>query len=349
MMMVVSMNFDGSDLVFIACQPRSGSTLLQRMLGGHPTVHTVSEPWVMLPPAYTLKDSGMDAEYDAHLAQAGIRTFWENLPEGRDDYIQGIRRMYGFLYQRALETTEARLFLDKTPRYYLILSELKEIFPEARFILLIRNPLAVLSSILRTWVGKHWLKLADYRTDLLKAPGLLQEMASDSGSKVVTVQYEELVRCPKSGIAALCKHLGIEVESEITEYGGADQERWTFGDPDSVYEHSKPQISSLGKWTRPENAQQWRLLHDYATQLGKDTFKRMGYDYDECLKKLEASRPSSDKLRYTFSLIWLLGKDVDERKRWECHAVQIADRCRSSGLSGAAWHVVERVRSRVTR
>ncbi|MCS4185025.1 sulfotransferase family protein [Salinibacter ruber] len=302
------MNFDGSNLIFIACQPRSGSTLLQRMLGGHPAVHTFSEPWIMLPPAYTLRDSGMDAEYDAQLARTGIRTFCENLPEGRDDYVEGIRRMYGFLYQRALETTEARLFLDKTPRYYLILSELKEIFPEARFILLLRNPLAVLSSILRTWVGKQWLKLSDYRSDLLKAPDLLQQMASDSESKVATIQYEELVRRPQSGIAALCEHLGIEVEPGITDYGGDDQEKWTFGDPDLVYEHSKPQTSSLEKWTRPENAQQWRLLHDYAIHLGKDMFGRTGYDYDECVSKLEASRPPSDVLRCTFSLNWLLKK-----------------------------------------
>lgn len=343
------MNPNGLGLAFIASQPRSGSTLLQRMLGGHPAVHTVSEPWVMLPPAYTLRSSGVEAEYGAHLAQTGIRTFWENLPEGRDDYIEGMRRMYGFLYQRALETTEASLFLDKTPRYYLILSELKEIFPEARFILLLRNPLAVLSSILRTWVGKQWLKLSDYRSDLLKAPGLLQETASDSGSKVTTVQYEELVRRPQSEIAALCEHLGIEVEPEITEYGGDDQEKWTFGDPDSVYKHSKPQTSSLEKWTRPEDAQQWRLLHDYATHLGEQTFERMGYGYGKCLKKLEASRPSSDRLRYTFSLNWLLDKDMDERERWEHHAVQIADRCRKNGLSGAAWHVVDRTRSRVSR
>jgi hypothetical protein len=303
----------------------------------------------MLPPAYTLKDSGMDAEYDAQLAQTGIRTFWENLPEGRDDYIQGMRRMYGFLYQRALETTGAHFFLDKTPRYYLILSELKEIFPEARFILLLRNPLAVLSSILRTWVGKQWLKLSDYRSDLLKAPGLLQETVSDSGSKVATVQYEELVRRPQSEIAALCEHLGIKVEPGITEYGGEDQEKWRFGDPDSVYEHSNPQTSSLEKWTRPENAQRWRLLHDYANHLGKDAFEHIGYDYDECLNKLDASRPSSDKLRYTFSLNWLLDKNREERERWELHAVQIADRCRSNGLPEAAWHIMEKVRSRVTR
>ena len=35
-------------LVFLLSLPRSGSTLLQRLLAAHPQVHTVAEPWLML-------------------------------------------------------------------------------------------------------------------------------------------------------------------------------------------------------------------------------------------------------------------------------------------------------------
>jgi len=59
--------------------------------------------------------------------------------------------MGGTLYNRALEVAGKRFFLDKTPRYYFIIPELKNVFPEAKFIILLRNPLAVLSSILNTW------------------------------------------------------------------------------------------------------------------------------------------------------------------------------------------------------
>ncbi|MCS3956546.1 hypothetical protein GGP81_003088 [Salinibacter ruber] len=146
------MAMDGSNLVFVACQPRSGSTLLQRMLGTHPEVHTVSEPWLMLPPVYVMRSDGVKAEYGAGLAHEGLQTFIEDLPAGLEDYVEGLRQMYGYLYGRMLDATSARIFLDKTPRYYLILPELRRIFPEARFILLHRHPMAVLSSILRTWI-----------------------------------------------------------------------------------------------------------------------------------------------------------------------------------------------------
>jgi hypothetical protein len=301
----------------------------------------------MLPPAYTLRSSGVDAEYDAHLAQTGIRTFWENLPEGRDDYIQGMRRMYGFLYQRALETTEAILFLDKTPRYYLILSELKEIFPEARFILLFRNPLAVLSSILRTWVGEEWFKLFDYREDLLKAPGLLREATSEAGLREEVVWYEELVRDPRSEISMLCEHLNIEVEKGMIEYGEGDQKKWTFGDPESVYNHSKPQTSSLEKWAKPDNAQQWRLLRDYAHELGKEAFDALGYSYDRCTRMLESSRPTDSELRYTVSLNWILEGRRRDRRCWEKHWIQILSSMRQEGGKGAVQYLAKRLMSRL--
>jgi len=52
----------GSNLIFILSLPRSGSTLLQRILGGHSQVHTVAEPWLMLNPLYALRETGIEAE-----------------------------------------------------------------------------------------------------------------------------------------------------------------------------------------------------------------------------------------------------------------------------------------------
>lgn len=345
------MRYDGSDLIFVACQPRSGSTLLRRMLGGHPAVHTVSEPWVMLPPAYTLRDDGVHAEYDESLARRGIRTFWKDLPGGRADYIEGVRRMYGFLYQRALQGTEANLFLDKTPRYYLILPELKEIFPRAQFILLIRNPLAVLSSILRTWIGEQWMELSYYQNDLLEAPGLLQEAVMEFGEEAEVIHYEKVVASPQSKISALCEHLGIEAESQMIEsqmiqYSSEAEEEWRSGDTESVDEYSEPRTSSLEKWTRPDNAQQWRLLRDYLDELGEDTFETLGYGFDECVRKLESTQPSAAELRYTVSLDWLLKSGRQKSNRWSNHGVQMLNAMREGGPKSVVSYAVSRMTNR---
>ena len=42
-------------LIFLISLPRSGSTLLQRIIGGHKDIHTTAEPWLMLHPFHALK------------------------------------------------------------------------------------------------------------------------------------------------------------------------------------------------------------------------------------------------------------------------------------------------------
>lgn len=339
----------GCNLAFIGCQPRSGSTLLQRMLGTHPAIYTTSEPWLMLPPAYMLRETGVEAEYDANLARRAIREFWDDLPNGRADYIEGLRHMYGFLYQRALADTEGQIFLDKTPRYYLILSELREIFPEARFILLIRNPLAVLSSILRTWVGDRWLKLSNFRLDLLEAPKLILNAQRDLEESAVIVHYEDVVQQPKAELSTLCDHLGVEFDPAIIEYGRESIDPWKYGDPESVYEHQQPKKSSLEKWVQPENAQQWKLLYDYIRELGENTMNGLGYDYGRCIRTLENARPSQSELRYTYSIEWLLSRPVKNQGYWERHAVELTNALQDGGVVGAVHHVMKQFCSGLKR
>ena len=45
----------GENLIFIISQPRSGSTLLQRMLSGNKDIKTSAETWLMLHPLYAVR------------------------------------------------------------------------------------------------------------------------------------------------------------------------------------------------------------------------------------------------------------------------------------------------------
>lgn len=345
-----------STIIFVACQPRSGSTMLQRILGAHPNVHTISEPWLMLHPIYAMKKRGIQTEYDAGLARTALDSVFEELPNGRQDYIEGVRDMYQPLYAKLLETTDATLFLDKTPRYYLILPELNEVFPEAKYILLVRHPLSVLTSILRTWVKSNWLGLAKFQNDLLEAPKQISaaQNQSKAGSKAgaaatVLVRYEDLVRHPEDELPELCDHMGISFEPDMIQYGKDEEKKWTFGDPESVYEHNRPQTSSLEKWARPNNAQEWRLLWEYAHLLGSDLFKAFGYSFESCIEKLDQAKPSSRDLRYTVSLEWLLENKSSMKKRWARHGISMMEAMREDGGKGVASYTLERVKSQVSK
>lgn len=306
------------------------------MLGSHPAVHTVAEPWIMLPPVYALRDEGVEAAYDNRLARKGQSAFLDKLPNGQDDYEEGLSRMFGFVYRQALSETKCSIFLDKTPRYYLILEELSRIFSEARFILLFRNPLAVLSSVLDTWVAPNWLRLASFKKekDLLEAPQLLVEGKTNLGEKAHCIRYEELVREPEKEMRDICDHVGIDHDENIVEYGGGDGGDWELGDPETVHQKSKPTTSSIEKWKeRCHHPQYWRLMHDYLEILDARRLRKMGYQKERMVSELHDRRPAQSKLRMTFSLEWILRAPPGKRSRWEREFVRQTENVRRGGLS----------------
>src|ERR1700679_3213910 len=103
----------GIQPIFLLSISRTGSTLIQRIVGAHEGVATVSEPWLLLPHAYTLRPAGIDAEYVHPLLVAAIEDFSAELPRGREDYLEEMRDFALRLYAKAAGDA-ATHFLDKT-------------------------------------------------------------------------------------------------------------------------------------------------------------------------------------------------------------------------------------------
>src|SRR6185503_19594528 len=179
---------------FIISQPRAGSTLLQRLLATHPQIQTIGEPWLVLPFVYALREKGVSSEYiHVSLAQ-GFGEFVSKLPDGRADYFREVRAMLERMQQK-ISAPGKTYFLDKTPRYHLILDELAQIFPDAKFIVLWRNPLAVVASILNTW-QKGRFDLRYYEQDVFRGPLNILSFVESHTVAICELRYEDLVARP---------------------------------------------------------------------------------------------------------------------------------------------------------
>lgn len=311
--------------------------MLQRMLGGHAEIHTVSEPWLMLHPLYALRPQGHEAEYSAVNAHRAVKEFLATLPRGEEEYIEGVRRMCAHLYGVALANSGKRYFLDKTPRYYLIIPELVRAFPEARYIILLRNPLSMLGSILSTWIKEQWSSLYSFRHDLIEAPRLLVEGKELLPEHGLVVRYEQLVTRPEDEMRRICRMLGEEFTPEMIEYNRRELPRWNFGDQGGVYQHTRPVAANAQKWIAAlSDPQVWRLTHDYLRWLGRETVEQMGYDYDELEQTVEKERPRRARLWPTMSLAWFLKEPVEKRRKWQRGIARLAHSMRRHGLKGAA-------------
>ena len=125
--------------IFLFSISRTGSTLIQRIIAAHRGVATTSEPWLLLPYAYSLRARGVEAEYVHPLMVAAIEDFCKALPGGEDDYAAEIREATLRLYEKAAGDENAVYFLDKSPPYCLVAEEIMGLFPEAKFVFLWRT------------------------------------------------------------------------------------------------------------------------------------------------------------------------------------------------------------------
>ena len=300
----------GENLIFLISQPRSGSTMLQKILGAHPKIHTVSEPWIALHPLFALREHGLATDYDPMLARRAVNEFLRHLPDGEDAYWEAVQRMLSALYSRALDGSGKSIFLDKTPRYYFIIPELRRVFPRARFVFLLRNPLAVLSSILDTWIkGEDPLQLRAFRHDLMVAPRLLMEGVRSCGPNAIVVRYEDLTSKPTEEIRRLCASLDISFHPRMTKYGATTgEERWLYGDQGTVNRETGPLMVPPTRWRSTlKQSLRWEAwARSYVEAMGPGLVRELGYDYDQLTADLPV-RPAPDD--------WQIITESDEEAR----------------------------------
>ena len=285
-----------AEVVFVISQPRAGSTLLQTILSGHPQVTAPGETWLMLPLVHSLCGARRDmkAPYDGFLAEHAVNLFAQNhLQGGMSDLQSEIGLAASRIFASAREKAGADVLVDKTPRYYWIIDDLLRMVPNSRVVLLVRNPLAVLSSIIQTWSRST---LAPHRADLLEAPARLANAMSYGDDRIHTVHYEQLVADPEPVIKNLQEAIGLNVVDGLSNYGEVDQR--SFGDPIGIHSDTSTNQGSLEKWVQSaaQSATMWRTLSDYRQILGDDLLARLGYDPRTIDDKLSDVQPFGTSL-----------------------------------------------------
>ena len=273
--------------LFLLSLPRSGSTLLQRILGSHEAVATSPEPWLLLPQVYALRESGAFAEYGQVPSSRAIREFAGRLPGGEGAYLDALRAFATDLYGRAAEAG-AGYFLDKTPRYHFIADDLFRIVPDARFVFLWRNPLSVVSSIVDTWSGGRW-KLERWHADLFEGPPNLVHAFGEHRDRCFALRYEDLVMSPDRALTDLFAYLDLTFDPGVLE--GFSSVRWEarMGDPTGTERYGELSTEPVDKWKATvRGAVRTRWARSYLASLGPACLTEMGYDLDELLREIDA-------------------------------------------------------------
>jgi Sulfotransferase family len=273
--------------IFIFSLPRSGSTLLQRICASHPSISTVAEPWILLPYLYTLKDHGVYSEYGHSWVVEAVKDLCAQLPNGTDDYLQEMRKFVLRLYKMA-SIDGALFFLDKTPRYHLIARDVMRLFPDGKFIVLWRNPLAIIASMVETFGHKRW-NVFRYKIDLFNGIENLVDFYNEFGSKLIAVQYEEFLLHPEEEAKRIFAALDIAWDPAVLRGFPRMNMAGRFGDPTGQKIYDNLSTEPLGKWKTVIN-NPWRKFWcgRYLKWVGDDRLRTMGYSLDGLMQELDA-------------------------------------------------------------
>lgn len=277
------------NLVFLIGSPRSGSTLLQRMLASHSRIHTHPEPHLVTPLAYLGYYATVDkAPFDHVNAAQALRELCDELPRGEEDYLEALRAYPSTLYEKVLAPTGKQMFLDKTPAYGLVLPFLAKLYPKARYVVLTRHPLAVLHSVAHSFFAGSYEAAEEQNPIVRRYVPAIGRFILERPVPFVQVRYEDVVTEPERELRRIFEHLGTAFEPQTVTYGQQQHITKSFGDPMSVEKHDRPVTDSVESWAadllaRPEAM---RIARDTVESLDAAHLAAWGYPKDSLFDAL---------------------------------------------------------------
>lgn len=277
-------------MIFIIGSPRSGSTLLERMVSSHSAVLGGPEPHLLTPLAHLGYFETVDrAPYDHLRAVDAQRDFIASLPGGEADYLDALRAYCSILYGRKIGSTGKRYYLDKTPAYALVLPFIRTVFPRAKYIVLTRHPAAIFNSYADSFFEGDWRAAHEYNPIVERYVPAIARFLQDPVEFLVHVRYEDLVRNAEEHMRRICDMLDLEYESGMVEYGSKQRVEKGLGDPFGVSQHSRPVTSSIHKWVvnvlqDPEKESMLRTMIDDCDTKELETW---GFPKDSIFEPLD--------------------------------------------------------------
>lgn len=269
-------------LIFLGGAPRSGTTLLQNILDMHPDILGGPE-FLHLPDIMQLRGKLRDS----------VARGWIDLICSAEDVDGRIRDLVtGFLLTFA-DRHGAKFLSEKTPENVLVFPRLVEVFPDSKFIHIVRDPRATVASLLE--VGKKARRKgespAPFARDVQAAIRHVHrclasgfEAARVAPDKVHTVVYERLIRDPEAEGREICRFLGVAWTPEMLRPGDKKhlgESAITVNSKEIWYDaqtyNSNPRADSLEKW-RGTLAAHEKLMVARAF-LGSEELRRLGYDF----------------------------------------------------------------------
>jgi hypothetical protein len=258
--------------VFIGGHPRSGTTLLGDLVGSHSDCICTPESQFKISVYRRLNLHGNEAP-DLRKATEMIKRHWRfriwaldiaAIPYGEIHSYADLILWFAKSYSMKSSKPDAKIWIDHTPANIQFAGLLTELFPEARFINIIRDGRAVAASVMPLDWGANTIDRAacSWVEDI--SCGIAAESALGK-DRVLDVRYEDLVRETQITLEKICHFLNLQYQPRMIHGGGFKVPGYTIQQHSML--GSEPDAKRVNAWERKLNARKIEIFESIAGEL----------------------------------------------------------------------------------
>jgi hypothetical protein len=269
---------------FIVGSGRSGTTLLRLMLCSHSRISIPPETWYLIPllERFSTERPLTAAEIESAASIITSHYRWPDMKIDAREFRRELSRLtepclrdVAQIVHRWRMSAEGKArWGDKTPVYVGIVPQLARLFPDSRFIFLVRDGRDVAKSFQAThWVNR-WLH--DNTREWSRALECERRWVdSELRARVLRVHYEKLVVETETTLQQVCRFIGEEFEPQMLMWQGHVDKQVPLRES-GIHKKLKLRIDPQGvdRWKREMSARE--IFVGEAFMGGHLT--RMGYE-----------------------------------------------------------------------
>ena len=290
--------------IFILSPPRSGSTLLRVMLGGHPSLFAPPELELLGFKTFEERASNLTGRYGFWL-EGTIRAIMQLKGCSAEEAgrimqeCESERMTTKQFYASMQEWSGGRVLVDKTPSYSLdarVLKRAEDYFDNALYIHLLRHPFGMIKSFEEAKLEQVFFRHKHNYTSreiaeiiwVISHENILSFLEEIPEERQCRVRFEELVKEPEKIISGISEFLGIDPHENMLQPYAEKEQRMTNGiHPLSkmlgdikFHEHKEINANVAERWKESYSAEELGdLTWELAERLGYESQKKSEAEY----------------------------------------------------------------------
>jgi len=225
--------------IFIIGQPRTGTTLVDRIISSHSLVHSAGEPVQLAMSLRAITGVRTKEFISAELIRKSKNVTSVELAES---YLAGLANLRG----------NTPYFIDKFPMNFMLVGFIAKAFPKAKIIHVTRSPADTCFAVFKQLFGEVYLHSYDQcemAEHYVMYHNLMEHWHSIMPGKIFDIAYEDIVSDSHSQARNLIQYLGLEWEDACSSF---EKNMAAVTTASAAQVREKVHNRSVGRWKKYE-------------------------------------------------------------------------------------------------